>query len=705
MAAKALHPLHPSDLPALPDATLALIRACDENGVSTARLARMVAEDPVLTAEVMRLANSAWFGVGRRIRSVAKAVTLLGRRLLRNLVLYAGFKALLGDRRLSHVDLRPFWEAAVRRAVAASRLAAAGRQDPDECFAAALFQDLGLLALFFADDSRPELWPRLTAADPEQRLALERAELGTTHTEVMALLAPRWALPGTLAAAIEAHHDPAACRDNGLAAVLHCADWMGAVLDPEAEPGARLEECCRRAAEFLDLDRDEVEALIAAAPEQVRLAARALNLKVRRLPDLRRLLSAGDRAAPAPRDFEALAGELQQALAERNRLAAELEQELQLAREIQGSLLPAHPGGDFPIFGVNVPARELSGDFYDFFTLDDGRICFNIADVSGKGVTAALLMAKTSSLFRCLGKRIHNPGTLLKILNEEICETAIRGMFVSMVAGVYDPRSRRVRLANAGGPPALLMDARGAAELVPADAVPLGVVPEAEFPLRELDLRDRCLYLVTDGVTEGLAERNGPVEMDRLVALLRDWAGRPPVERLNAVVGALRANENRRRDDLTLLAIEGGMQPEECLLDHRFRARSDALKAMRMRLRSTLGETLCSPNTAEQIVLAVNEACMNIIQHAYGRTREGDIVLRVSRQGDELVVRIVDFAPCVDADCVRGRSLEEVRPGGLGVQLISQVMDHWAFLPTGSKKGNVLEMRKVLGERGDGDAH
>jgi len=162
-----------------------------------------------------------------------------------------------------------------------------------------------------------------------------------------------------------------------------------------------------------------------------------------------------------------------EALVEQERLARELE----LAAEIQRSLLPDQDEGGFPLFGINVPARTVSGDFFDFFELEDGRIGFNLGDVSGKGMNAALLMAKTASLFRCLEKTIHQPGRLLARINAEICETATRGMFVTMLGGIFDPRTGIVRFANAGHEPPLFLDDKGKFSSFPADAPPLGISP------------------------------------------------------------------------------------------------------------------------------------------------------------------------------------------------------------------------------------
>ncbi|MEK9671904.1 MAG: SpoIIE family protein phosphatase [Rhodospirillaceae bacterium] len=137
-----------------------------------------------------------------------------------------------------------------------------------------------------------------------------------------------------------------------------------------------------------------------------------------------------------------------------------LKRELELAREIQNSLLPPALKGGL-IAGSNTPARGVSGNFYDFFELEDGRICFTLGDVSGKSMNAALLIAKTASLFRCLGKSILSTGRLLAHINREICETAHRGMFVTITGGVYDPRTGTIRIANAGHEPPLLMTAAG----------------------------------------------------------------------------------------------------------------------------------------------------------------------------------------------------------------------------------------------------
>lgn len=234
--------------------------------------------------------------------------------------------------------------------------------------------------------------------------------------------------------------------------------------------------------------------------------------------------------------------------------------ELELAAEIQRNLLPRRRSVDFPVSGINVPARGVSGDFYDIFSLADGRVCFNVGDVSGKGINAALLMAKTSSLFRCLGKAVHDPGKLLYLINAEICETGTRGMFVTMVGGVYEPKTDLVRFANAGHEPPLYRSETGEYRSYRAEAPPLGIspdiVPENGYPVTELSLEGGTFSIFTDGITEGRREDGNMLGVDGLKALMEDYRALAPIERITAIADILDRPGTVLHDDLTILTIE-----------------------------------------------------------------------------------------------------------------------------------------------------
>ena len=133
-----------------------------------------------------------------------------------------------------------------------------------------------------------------------------------------------------------------------------------------------------------------------------------------------------------------------------------IQKEVEIVGEIQRSLLSKNKDKDFPISGINIPAKVVSGDFYNFSKLGDGKYGFGVADVSGKGIKSSLLMSKASSLYRCLSKTNFSASDLLYQLNNEICETISRGMFVTMLIGIYDSNKKELLLSSAGHEPPLL---------------------------------------------------------------------------------------------------------------------------------------------------------------------------------------------------------------------------------------------------------
>ena len=131
------------------------------------------------------------------------------------------------------------------------------------------------------------------------------------------------------------------------------------------------------------------------------------------------------------------------------------------------------------------------------------------------------------------------------------------------------------------------------------------------------------------------------------------------------------------------------------LLEKRFPASSAALRDMRESVRRSAKDGGVRDQELEDVVLAVDEACQNIIRHAYGETSEGEIEIRIDKQGDELCVRLRDFAPTVDPECLESlRPLDEVRPGGLGTHFIRSLMDEAEFVAQPEGTGNLLRMVK-----------
>ncbi len=241
-----------------------------------------------------------------------------------------------------------------------------------------------------------------------------------------------------------------------------------------------------------------------------------------------------------------------------------LKRELELAAEIQRGLLPTPAPAPFPIAGVNRPARGVSGDFFDIITLAEDTIFFNLGDVSGKGIDSALLMAKTTSLFRSLCKTIRDPGQLLARINAELCETQQHGRFVTMIGGVYDPTRGTVRLANAGHEPAILYRADGIT-LLNADVPPLGIFddvhPGDAFPEVEVALDDSALYIYSDGLTEAETADGGMVGVDGIAAAVDASHHLPLADRAHSLADLAGVAGSPLRDDVTVLVIDGRLRP------------------------------------------------------------------------------------------------------------------------------------------------
>lgn len=550
--------IKPSDLPSPRQAAMEIMRACSRDDVSNKRLSELATSDPILTAELLRIVNSPFFGFAREVTSITHAISVIGQQALRNLALCISVRDSFREEELPGLDTTAYWEDSLRRAISAKLLGKISGIDVDDCFTAGLLQDFGLLVLFYIYPEQIPAWGKIHSQDPKTRYNTEQAIFGTTHDAVMEMLGKAWGLPDDLSQSIGAHHHPNTKTNTKkeLQYILYCADWLSAIFSAE-DKNQVLEYCRKFMGEKFGMDQDKINDCLTEIPQQVGSAATALGLHIKQQMDFDQVLRKTNvKLAEDNLSYQELTWRLQNALNERDRLAEELNRELDLAREIQQSLLPDPRSHDFPIAGTNVSARQLSGDFYDYFELDNGSIYFNLADVSGKGMHAALLMAKTCSLFRCLGKKAHNPSGLLEQINKELCETSIRGMFVTMSAGLYYPNSGDLYMVNAGNPPALLFRSKRLVRTINSQAPPLGILPDSKFPITKINIKDCCLYMFTDGVTEGYLKTGKELGLKGLLDLLIEMSDLTPYQRLEAIVARFNVSSAPLRDDISILLIE-----------------------------------------------------------------------------------------------------------------------------------------------------
>ncbi len=548
--------LKPADLPTPPKVALEVMQACSRDDCSNADLGVLAGRDPGFTAEALRIVNSAWFGFGQEVRTVAHAAVILGQQALRNLVLCIAVRDALKGVAIANIDTAGFWEDALRRAVAARLLAARCGHDPEEAFTAGLLQDFGLLVLFYLYPEPAVPWAQLRALDPAHRLARERELFPLDHAAMGQAVATQWELPGDLCAAIGAHHDDEQDGRPRLQVLLAAADWLAAVYECDA-PGACLGRCRTLLGEWLTLGEDDIEQCLAALPAALEEAAGGLGLDTRAQPAFEELMRETNvTLAEQNLSYQELTLRLENTLRERDRLAAELDRELEQARQIQRALLPGPMPEGFPVAGINESARQLSGDFYDYFSLPGGEVFFCLGDVSGKGANAAILMSKVASLCRCLAKQMDDLPAMVATMNREITETSAHGMFVTLICGRYAPGTGDLILVNAGHLPALVLRPGEKPRLLKARGVPLGVLEDSVFEPDTCNLGGARLYLFSDGITEHRGA-DGELGLGGLMRLLVESWRAAPAEQLACVIDSLRSGAGEAQDDLTLLRLTG----------------------------------------------------------------------------------------------------------------------------------------------------
>ena len=237
-----------------------------------------------------------------------------------------------------------------------------------------------------------------------------------------------------------------------------------------------------------------------------------------------------------------------------------MDEELRTASTIQRRLLPDAPAGidGFSFIGSNQPCRTVSGDYYDFVVRPDGRVYFVIGDVSGKGVTAGLMMAGLQVAFRIFSKSDPDPASFVTKLNLALKENLPQSKFVTLFLGRLDTTSGTIEYVNAGHTPPILLTRQGATELTESDLL-LGVVSRAEFVNRTLRLEPGdALILFTDGVTEASGDAGadlGAAQIGKAVAPLHGSDAGKIAQRVEETVLAHVGDAENLDDDVTLVVV------------------------------------------------------------------------------------------------------------------------------------------------------
>ena len=411
--------------------------------------------------------------------------------------------------------------------------------------------------------------------------------------------------------------------------------------------------------------------------------------------------------------LDRLVAERTQQLSEKNAaLEASMKQiadELAMAQRMQLSILPHHipKHEELELFARMQAARSVGGDFYDIIELDDGHVGIVIADVSDKGVPAALLMAVCCTRIKSIALRKRSPGQVMAELNNTIAESNETQMFVTAFYGVIDLASGRFSYANAGhDSPILLRGDRPAEPLARTGGLALGLIPDTEYEEASIDLQaGDTVFLYTDGITEAFNNAGDAFSALRLKNTLSRACSLSVESLCRHVIDDIRDHTQgcAQSDDLTCVAIRyrPGVTDHHELV-HPVAAELDALGPLAEAVEAFIEHEELPSKLAFQLNLVLDELLTNTINYGFAgdsrppAERHIEVILRCS--GDDLIMVLEDDAkafnpldaPPPDLD----KSLEERRIGGLGIHLVRNTMDELTYQRDG--RMNRLTLRKHL---------
>ncbi len=403
-------------------------------------------------------------------------------------------------------------------------------------------------------------------------------------------------------------------------------------------------------------------------------------------------------------DLDSFEENLTRVTAEKERIGTELS----LATRIQAAMLPhifpAFPERpDFDIYATMTPAKEVGGDFYDFFLIDDDHLGLVMADVSGKGVPAALFMMVSKILIKNHAMSGKSPGEVLTAVNEQICANNREEMFVTAWYGSLDLTTGLLKAANAGHEYPVLKKPGGAFELVKdKHSFVIGGMSGVKYREYELQLEPGArLFLYTDGVAEATNGDGKLFGAERMMAALNAAADGTPCDILSSVSGAVEAfvQDAPQFDDLTMLCIHYIGEGEPNMKELTVEATLENIEVVTDFINAEL-ETLDCPLKAQmQIDVAIDELFGNIAHYAYDG-ESGKATVRFAAENDPrcAVITFIDsgkpYDPLEKDDPDTSLSAEDREVGGLGIFLVKKTMDDIYYEYRDGR--NILTVKKNL---------
>ncbi|MBT3254661.1 MAG: SpoIIE family protein phosphatase [Candidatus Marinimicrobia bacterium] len=389
-----------------------------------------------------------------------------------------------------------------------------------------------------------------------------------------------------------------------------------------------------------------------------------------------------------------------------------MEGELNVAHDIQMSMLPLifppfPERVELDIHAVLKPAREVGGDFYDFYFIDKDTFCFCIGDVSGKGVPAALFMAVTKTLIKSGASATQTTAGILNHVNAELSRDNSSSMFVTLFIGILNVQTGEMNYTNAGhNPPFIKKGTDGSLRRVDERHGPiLGAVEGLEYgeDTCTLDPGD-LVILYTDGVTEAMDPNQKLYSEEKLVADLEAQSFQTASHLVDSISHAVDdfAGTAEQADDITILSfVYSGDESSHSQNPQIIKIQNNLDEILKVQdgISSLLQSRKIPKKTFQNIKIVVDELISNIIKYAYTDEDEHEIEILISLGDNSLQLEISDdgipfdqvqAAPKIDKD----QSIDERQIGGLGIHLVKKLVDEMEYQRTAGK--NIIRILKKI---------
>ena len=378
--------------------------------------------------------------------------------------------------------------------------------------------------------------------------------------------------------------------------------------------------------------------------------------------------------------------------------------ELKLASAIQKSMLANDlpNSSSFNISATMMPAKEVGGDFYDFYMIDDNHLALVIADVAGKGIPAALFMMITKVLLKTRMSISLTPAEVLTVVNKEIYKNNQTNMFITVWLGVLELSTGMLTFSNAGHEDiAIYREKKKFTIHKKKHGIVLGAFEDYEYKNYHLRLNggDK-LFLYTDGVVEAMNKDGTMFGVERMLEALNNVRDDKVSEILNNVQSDVDkfVGEATQFDDLTMLAVEYiGVNKK---MKKTFKAKKEELDTVLSFVNKASAEYL-NPKFMPKIDLVVEEIFINIVKYAYS-DEVGDVDIEVKATDNKVVISFEDtgvaFNPLEIEEADVTLPIEEREIGGLGIYMVRKIMDNVEYMHKENK--NVLVIEKNIDVEG-----